>query len=66
MKKAILIRCGLAALTLTACTGCDCVRKSQGRQHRAMKFQTHFEKMKWKPEMREKMHERNKKHNKKG
>jgi hypothetical protein len=65
MKKAILILCGLAALTLTACSGCKC-KENRRPHHRAMKFQTHFEKMKWKPEMREKMHERNKKHNKKG
>lgn len=52
MKKALLLICGLTALTLTSCKGCEC--KFQGdldnkrwemRQRRHMQFKPHFDKM---------------------
>ena len=73
MKKILLALCGLTALTMTFCKGCEC--KYQGdldnkrwelRQQRKMRFRSHIEKMRFSPEMRKKMHERNKKQHKKG
>lgn len=73
MKKAILTLCGLATMTLTSCKGCEC--KFQGdlnnkrwelRQQRNMRLRGHAEKMRFKPEMRQKMHDRRKKQDKKG
>ena len=73
MKKAILTLCGLATMTLTSCKSCEC--KFQGdlnnkrwelRQQRNMKHRGHAEKMRFKPGMRQKMHDRRKKQDKKG
>ena len=73
MKKILLALCGLTALTMTSCKGCEC--KYQGdldnkrwelRQQRKMRFRSHIEKMRFSPEMRKKMHERNMKPRKKG
>ena len=73
MKKAILTLCGLATMTLTSCKSCEC--KFQGdlnnkrwelRQQRNMRLRGHAEKMRFKPEMRQKTHDRKKKQDKKG
>ncbi|MEK9695845.1 MAG: hypothetical protein VW270_08770 [Candidatus Poseidoniales archaeon] len=73
MKKAILTLCGLATMTLTSCKSCEC--KFQGdlnnkrwelRQQRNMKLRGHAEKMRFNHEMRQKMHDRRKKQDKKG
>ena len=73
MKKTLFTLGGLAALTLTSCKSCEC--KFQGdlnnkrwelRQQRNMKLRSHAEKMRFNPEMRQKMHDRRKKQDKKG
>jgi len=67
MKKILLTLCGLATLTLASCTTCKCEEKIEGmRKQRQMRFRSHIEKMQFKPEMRQKMHDRRKKQHKKG
>jgi hypothetical protein len=67
MKKILLTLCGLTALTLASCTSCKCEEKMERvRKQRHMRFRSHINKMQFKPEMRQKMHDRNKKQHKKG
>jgi hypothetical protein len=67
MKKILLTLCGLATLTLASCTSCKCEEKmGEMRKQRQMRFRSHIEKMRFKPEMRQKMHDRRKKQHKKG
>lgn len=68
MKKTILALCGILALSMASCSGCKEKEKRERRHHprNHMRFRSHIDKMQFRPEMRKKMHERNKKQHKKG
>jgi len=68
MKKTVLALCGILALSMASCTSCK-EEEKRGRRHhprKHMRFRSHIEKMRFSPEMRKKVHERNKKQHKKG
>ena len=57
MKKAILVLCGIMALSLTACNGCKCKERKHRRFHAPKHMKMKSERLS-NPEFRERMRKR--------